>query len=146
MVYGIVETLVFAGLLELLHFFPEERWWLGPATAINVVAIVLSLTRTLWVCSLLILACHLAWTRSRWIWALPAIPSLLFLVAPGAVRTRIIDSARPDYYANSERVQMLQFAKTRLQELVPGALKKSTVNTFLPGTRCLPTTAICITT
>ncbi|HEX6897217.1 MAG TPA: O-antigen ligase family protein [Bryobacteraceae bacterium] len=116
MVYGIVETLVFAGLLELLHFFPEERWWLGPATAINVVAIVLSLTRTLWVCSLLILACHLAWTRSRWIWALPAIPSLLFLVAPGAVRTRIIDSARPDYYANSERVQMLQVGFRMVRE------------------------------
>jgi len=108
MIYGIVETLVFASLLELIHFFREERWWLLPVMAVNIVAIVLSLTRTVWICCLLLLACHLVWTRSRWIWAVPAVPCLLFLLAPGAVRARITDSARPDYYANTERLQMLR--------------------------------------
>ncbi len=108
MIYGTVETLVFAGLLELLHFFRPERWWLLPVAAIHIAAIVLSLTRTLWVCCLLVLACHFLWTRSRWSWAIPAIPCLLFLLAPSAVRTRITDSVRPDYYANAERLQMLR--------------------------------------
>ena len=108
MVFGVVEILVFAGLLELLHFFREEWWWLLPVAGINVAAIILSLTRTVWVCCLLILACHFIWTRSRWIWTVAAAPCLLFVIAPGAVRTRITDSARPDYYANAERLQMLR--------------------------------------
>src|SRR5208282_2438786 len=58
MVYGIVETLVFAGLLELWHFFPEEHWWLLPTSAINITAILFSLTRTLWISCLLLLTLH----------------------------------------------------------------------------------------
>jgi O-antigen ligase len=108
MVYGTVEVVVFAALLELLHYSPEERWWLGPALLVNAVAIFLSLTRMLWICSLLLLAIHLAWRRSRWTWAVPAIPGFLFVLAPGPVRSRIIDSSHPDYYSNAERVQMLK--------------------------------------
>ena len=108
MVYATVEVVVFAALLELLHYYPEERGWLAPALLVNVAAIVLSLTRMLWICSLLLLALHLAWRRSRWTWAVPAAPFVLFLLAPGPVRSRIIESSRPDYYSNAERVQMLK--------------------------------------
>jgi len=75
---------------------------------VNGVAIFLSLTRMLWICSLLLLAVHLAWRRSRWAWAVPAMPCVLFFLAPGPVRTRIVDSSRPGYYSNAERVQMLK--------------------------------------
>ena len=108
MVYGTVEVVVFAALLEFLYYCPEETWWLGPALLVNTVAIFLSLTRMLWICSLLLLVLHLAWRRSRWTWAIPAIPCVLFLVAPGPVRSRIVVSSRPDYYSNAERVQMLK--------------------------------------
>jgi O-antigen ligase len=36
------------------------------------------------------------------------VPCVLFFVSPGAVRSRVIDSMRPDYYSNAERVQMLR--------------------------------------
>ncbi len=106
MIYGIVEILVFAGLLEFRYAFPEEcRWW-PSVMAINGVAILLSLTRMLWICCLLLLALHLGRRRSRWIWAVPALPFVAFLVAPGPVRDRIMTSLHPSYYSNAERVQM----------------------------------------
>jgi O-antigen ligase len=108
MIYGIVETLAFAGLLELWHYFPEKRRWLLPVSAINTVAILLSLTRMVWICTLLLLILHLFWCRSRWIWAVPVLPCVLFLVSPSAVRLRVTESLDPDYYSNAERVQMLR--------------------------------------
>jgi lipopolysaccharide/colanic/teichoic acid biosynthesis glycosyltransferase/O-antigen ligase len=108
MIYGIVEILVFGGLLEFLHLYPEERRWCAPVLAINSLAILLSLTRMLWICCLLLLVLHLAWRRSRWIWAVPAIPLMAFFLAPGPIRTRVTTSMHPDYYSNAERVQMLR--------------------------------------
>jgi O-antigen ligase len=108
MVYATVEIMVFAGLLELWHFFPEKRPWLWAVLVIHVVAMILSLTRMLWICCLLLLALHLAWRRSRWFWAVPAMPFVLFLIAPNAVRSRVTDSIHPEYYSNAERVQMLR--------------------------------------
>jgi len=116
MIYGTVEVLVFAGLLELWHFFPENHRFLSLVWAINTVAILLSLTRMLWICSLLLLALHQIWLRSRWLWAVPVIPCLLFLASPGAVRSRVLDSMRPEYYSNAERIQMLQVGWRMIRE------------------------------
>jgi O-antigen ligase len=108
MIYGTVEVLVFAGLLGFWHLYPEERRRLWPLLGLNGLAIILSLTRMLWVCCFLLLAVHLIWRRSKWIWALPLLPLALFLLAPGAVRSRVTDSLKPDYYPNAERLQMLR--------------------------------------
>jgi exopolysaccharide production protein ExoY len=129
MVYGTVEILVFVGLLELWRFYPEERWWLLPVFAINVVAILVSLTRMLWFVSLLILALHFVWSRSRWIWAVPVIPCILFVSAPGAVRNRVTDSMHPSYYSNAERLQMLRVGwkmvrQNPLTGIGPGRVKE----------------------
>lgn len=108
MVYSSVEILVFAALLELGHFFPAQRRWLIPIYGIHSVAIVLTLTRSLWFSCLLLLALHFAWTRSRWLWAVPVLPVLLCCVAPKTVRSRAETTADPSYYSNAERVQMLK--------------------------------------
>lgn len=108
MIYGTIEILVLAALLQFLYFYPGELWWLAPALGINAAAILLSLTRMLWICSLLLLAVHLVWRRSRWIWAVPLVPLLALLVAPRVVRRRVSESIHLDYYSNSERVQMVK--------------------------------------
>jgi exopolysaccharide production protein ExoY len=108
MIYGIVEILIFGGLLEFWRLYPEQRRWSGLALAINSLAILLSLTRMLWVCCLLLLALHLVWRRSRWIWVVPLIPFIAFVLAPAPVRSRITTSFDPDYYSNAERIQMLR--------------------------------------
>jgi O-antigen ligase len=105
---------------------------------VNVAAIVLSLTRMLWICSLLLLAIHLAWRRSRWTWAVPAIPGVLFVLAPGPVRSRIIESSRPDYYSNAERVQMLKVGwrmvrANPLAGIGPGRVEVLYTNYLSPG-------------
>jgi len=116
MIYGTVEILVFAGLLELCSLFPEERRWLLPVLAINAVAILLSLTRMLWVCSLAVLCLHLAWSRSRWLWSIPAVACVAIWIAPGALRARVTESMDLDYYSNAERIQMLRVGWKMIQQ------------------------------
>jgi O-antigen ligase len=108
MVFASVEVVIFAGLLEFWRCFPQERRWLAPVLVLHAGAILFSLTRTLWLCCLLLLALELLWRRSRWIWALPALPCLLFLMAPHAMRQRVVDSSQPEYYSNAERLQMMR--------------------------------------
>ncbi len=138
MVYGTVEVLVFAGLLEFWHFYPAEHGWLLPAFAINVTAILLSLTRMLWLCCLLLLAMHLIWRRSKWIWGLPAIPAILVLLAPSPVRSRVAVTMDPDYYSNAERVQMLRVGWTMIRQhpvagVGPGRIDKLYTSYLSPG-------------
>jgi O-antigen ligase len=116
MIYGTVEILVFAGLLELWHYFPEKHWWLRPVLIVNAVAMLVSLTRMVWICAALLVALHLAWRRSRWIWAVPAFLCGLFFVAPAAVRSRVSVSMEPDYYSNAERLQMLRVGWKMIRE------------------------------
>jgi len=108
MVYATVEALVFGALLEYWHFYPEHRRWIVPVLAINCLAIVLSLTRMLWLCCLLLAGAHLLRVRSRWIWGLPVLPLLVFSLAPWCVKSRITESLQPGYYSNAERLQMLR--------------------------------------
>src|SRR5712691_467950 len=107
MIYSTVEVLVFAGLLEFWHLYPEQRRWLLPAFGLNGLAILFSLTRMLWVSCLVLLAVHLFWRRSKWFWSIPFLPLMVFVVAPGVVRSRVVESLKPDYYSNTERLQML---------------------------------------
>ena len=108
MVYGTVEILVVAGLLSFWTVYREDRqrWW--PVVAITVAAIVLSLTRMVWLTCLLMLVINMVWRRSKWLWALPLLPFAIYLLAPTAVRLRVAKSIDPAYYSNSERLQMLR--------------------------------------
>jgi len=116
MVYGTVEILVIAGFLSFWSIYNEERrrWW--PVAVINGVAIVLSLTRMAWVTCLLLLGIQLIWKRSKWIWALPLVPLILYLISPGAVRVRVANSMDLTYYSNSERLQMLRVGWQMVRE------------------------------
>ncbi|MBZ5514398.1 MAG: O-antigen ligase family protein [Acidobacteriia bacterium] len=129
MVFGTVEILIVAGLLSFWSFYPElrRRWW--PVLALNGLAILLSLTRTVWLASLFLGAAVLAWRRSRWLWLLPAFVVTVFLLAPGAIRTRLRQSLSPDYYSNLERVQMLRVGWKMIKQhsltgVGPGRIEK----------------------
>jgi O-antigen ligase len=116
MIYGTVEILVLAGLLELWHYFPEKHWWLLPVLIVNTVAILMSLTRMVWISSALLLVLHLMWRRSRWLWAVPAMLGAIFFLAPDTVRSRVTVSIDPDYYSNAERLQMLRVGWKMIRE------------------------------
>jgi O-antigen ligase len=106
MVYATVEILIFGALLEFRILYPEERRLATLALALHCLAILFSLTRTLWLSCFLIAAIHLLTRRSKWIWALLALPVGVFLLIPGPVHSRIVDSSSREYYSNAERVQM----------------------------------------
>jgi hypothetical protein len=116
MVFGTVEILVVAGLLSFWFAFPEERrrWW--PVAALNAFAVLLSLTRTVWVSCLLLVGLELFWKRSRWLWLLPLLPIGIYGVAPHVIRSRVLVSMRPDYYSNAERLQMFRVGWQMIRE------------------------------
>lgn len=116
MIYATLEVLVFGALLEFRASYPEERRWSSPALAAHCVAIVLSLTRMLWIGALLLFGLHLVWRRSKAVWLILAIPALIFLMAPGPVRDRVTQSFQPDYYSNAERVQMWRVGWRMIRE------------------------------
>jgi len=138
MVYATVEILVVAGLISFMLHYPEEkrRWWL--VAAINLLAIVFSLTRALWIASFLLLTIALAWRRSKWIWALPLLPICLFILVPSAVRSRVKESMQTDYYSNAERIQMLRVGWRMVKEkpivgVGPGRVQKLYQKYLSPG-------------
>jgi O-antigen ligase len=116
MIYATIEILVFAALLEYWRLYPEHRRWLIPALAIHCLAVVLSLTRILWLCCLLLTGASLLRQRSKWIWALPLAPVLLYSLAPAGVKARVTDSFQPGYYSNAERLQMWRVGRAMIRE------------------------------
>jgi O-antigen ligase len=137
MVYATVEILVFAMLLE----FKEEgrpRRWRAVVLAINCIAIVLSLTRALWIACLIVFGLHLVWRRSKWIWALPLLPAVVFLLVPGPIHQRMTESMLPDYYSNAERVQMWRVGWRMIRQhpllgVGPGRVEQLYAQYLLPG-------------
>ncbi|HEX5483894.1 MAG TPA: O-antigen ligase family protein [Terriglobia bacterium] len=116
MVYSSVELTIFAALLSFWAFYPQERkrWWL--VFALNLAAIALSLTRSLWFVCWLLAGIELARRRSKWLWLLAALPALLYLAAPGSIRARIRGSLDPNFYSNQERIEMLRVGWRMIQE------------------------------
>ncbi len=138
MVYGTVEILVIAGFLSFWSLYPEERrrWW--PVAAIHTLAILLSLTRMVWIIAFLLLGIDLAWRRSKWIWTLPLVPIILYLAAPSPVRMRVNESLRSDYYSDAERVQMARVGWKMIMDrpltgIGPGRVEALYLNYLKPG-------------
>lgn len=140
MIYATVEILVFGALLEFRAIYAEERRWLTPALVVNCLAILLSLTRSLWLACLVVIGLHLAWRRSKWLWALPLLPAVVFLVVPGPIHQRMQESLLPDYYSNRERVQMWRVGWRMIREqpvlgIGPGRVEELYTRYLRPGER-----------
>jgi O-antigen ligase len=114
MIYATVEILIFAALLEYRVCYPEKRRWINPALAIHAAAILLSLTRSLWLGALVVLFLHLVRRRSKLTWLIPLVAASGLLLTP--VRHRVADTLRPDYYSNAERLQMVQVGWRMIRE------------------------------
>jgi O-antigen ligase len=143
MVYSTVEVLVFGALLEFRAAYPEERRWATPALAVNCVAILLSLTRSLWLGCLVLLGLHVIYRRSKrayakWTWAVAAALVLLILLALRPIRNRIVESVQPDYYSNAERLQMWRVGWKMIREqpvfgVGPGRVEELYARYLSPG-------------
>ena len=138
MVYGTVEIIVIAGLLSWWQLYPERRrqWW--PVVAVHGVAVVVSLTRTVWVTGLVLGGIQLVWRRTKWLWALPLLPICLYALAPTPVRLRVKESFDLNYYSNSERLEMLRIGWKMVREhpltgVGPGRVDRLYLKYLVPG-------------
>ena len=138
MVYATVEIMVIAGLLSWWQLYPERRrrWW--PVVAIHGVAVVASLTRTVWVTGLALGGIQLIWRRTKWLLALPLLPICLYALAPTAVRLRVKESFDLNYYSNSERLEMLRIGWKMVREhpfagVGPGRVDHLYLQYLVPG-------------
>ena len=111
MTYGGEQMIVLLLLVALLLFTPGGAWkvcgW--AAVAIIWIAIVLGLTRSIFLVAVptgvLILACN----YKRWVvWAAPAVALLMFLAAPPEIKDRVLSVFRPhgDVDSNYRRTIM----------------------------------------
>ena len=116
MIYATVEGMIFGAMLEFRASRPEERRWLDPIIAIHCVAILLSLTRALWLACAIVLALHIVWRRPRLVWALAAAPALALLLAPGPIRSRVTETLDSGYYSTAERLQMWEVGLRMIRE------------------------------
>jgi len=141
MVYGAVEIVAFAALLEFCALYPDERRWTRPLLWVHCAAILLSLTRCLWLAALLVFGLHLLRNRSR-NWALGAAPGAVLLLGLGPVRERIAETFRTDYSSNAERLQMWRVGWRMIRSSpwfgVGAGRVESLYSTYLPAGDPLP--------
>jgi len=111
MTYGGEQMIVLLLLLALLLFAPRGGWkilgWV--AAAIIWTAIVLGLTRSIFLAGVPAGALVLAWNYKRWlVWAAPAVAFVVFLAAPAQIQDRVLSVFRPhgDVDSNSRRAIM----------------------------------------
>jgi len=111
MTYGGEQMIVLLLLLALLLFAPRGAWkifgWVS--AAIIWTAIVLGLTRSIFLAAVPAGALVLAWNYKRWlVHAAPAVALVMFLAAPPHIQDRVFSVFRPhgDVDSNSRRAIM----------------------------------------
>jgi O-antigen ligase len=111
MTYGGEQMIVLLLLLALLLFTPGGGWKIfgWASAAIIWTAIVLGLTRSIFLAAVPAGALVLAWNYKRWlVYAAPAVALAMFLAAPPHIHDRVFSVFRPhgDVDSNSRRAIM----------------------------------------
>ncbi len=111
MTYGGQQMIVLLMLLALLLCAPRGLWKMfgWAAAAIIWIAIVLGLTRSIFLVAVPTGVLLLAWNYKRWlVWASPAVALVMFLAAPPQIQDRVFSVFRPhgDVDSNSRRTIM----------------------------------------
>ena len=111
MTYGGQQMIVLLMLLALLLCAPRGLWKIfgWTAAAIIWIAIVLGLTRSIFLVAVPAGVLLLAWNYKRWlVWASPAVALVMFLAAPHQIQDRVLSVVRPhgDVDSNSRRTIM----------------------------------------
>src|SRR6185312_7131730 len=92
------QMIVLLLLLALLLFAPARLWRIGgwASAAIIWIAIVLGLTRSIFLAAVPAGVLLLAWNYKRWlVWAAPGVVLAMFLVAPPQIQDRVRSVFRP---------------------------------------------------
>jgi putative inorganic carbon (HCO3(-)) transporter len=111
MTYGGQQMIVLLLLLALLLCAPGGLWKIfgWASAAIIWIAIVLGLTRSIFLVAVPAGVLFLAWNYKRWlIWALPVVALVMYLAAPPQIQDRVFSVVRPhgDVDSNSRRTIM----------------------------------------
>jgi O-antigen ligase len=113
MTYGGQQMIVLLLLLALLLCAPGGLWKIfgWASAAIIWIAIVLGLTRSIFLVGVPAGVLVLAWNCKRWlVWASPAAAVVMFLAAPAQIQDRVWSAFRPhgDVDSNARRTIMLR--------------------------------------
>ncbi len=111
MTFGGEEMVVLLMLGSLVLFSRERRfrWQAWVCLPFLLAALVLGLTRSIFLVGVPVGALYLLWVGKRWLLtATPLIAALLWTIAPGQVRDRVISAVRPNDQmdSNSQRAIM----------------------------------------
>ena len=111
MTYGGEQMIALLLLLALLLFSPGGAWKICAWGSVAIIwtALVLGLTRSIFLVAVPAGALVLAWNYKRWlVWAAPALALAMFLASPPHIQDRVISVVRPhgDVDSNSRRAIM----------------------------------------
>ncbi len=111
MTYGGEQTIVLLVLVSVLLFSPARvsKIYTWAAALVIWIALVLGLTRSIFLAAVPAGALILAWNYRRWlVWAMPAAALAMFLAAPLPIQDRVTSVFRPhgDVDSNSRRTIM----------------------------------------
>jgi len=112
--------MTFSGLLMILNvllfshllFSKQHPVWFYPAFGILSLALILSLTRNVWIGSLAAFTVMIAMRKVRWIIAIPAVVFIIVLISqllfPTFVTNRMRNIFNPNETSSRDRIQMLR--------------------------------------
>jgi O-antigen ligase len=112
--------MTFSGLLMILNvllfshllFSPQKPLWFYPAFGIISVALILSLTRNVWLGSLAAFTVLIAMRKVRWIIAIPVVVFIVVIASqllfPVIVINRMHNIFNPNETSSRDRIQMLR--------------------------------------
>jgi O-antigen ligase len=111
MTFGGEQMIALLLLISVSLFSPARvpKMYTGAAAVVIWIAIVLGLTRSIFLAAVPAGALVLAWNYKRWlVWAIPAAALAMFLVAPLPIQDRVMSVFRPhgDVDSNSRRTIM----------------------------------------
>ena len=100
-----IAILLVTALLLFGSLQSRKRWWLALALALIAISLVISLTRGVWIATLVGLLYLVGAWRPRWLLAAPIVLTLLISAGPPALRERVTSLYQPSQIdSNQHRV------------------------------------------
>lgn len=116
MTFSGVLMLVTCAATARLLFYTGQRVWPAVAMPALLAALALTLTQNAWIGTIVALGCLIAVRQLKLLLLAPIVLVLVFAIAPGQVRSRVMNGFSPQTESNRDRIQMLAMGQDMVRD------------------------------